>query len=510
MTEQLFNYNQELSFRLQQDIAKYQEANQIFRKLDYVGYIHQIYDLFYNIMNSEYQFTVQELKKFYDLEAEKFDFQEKYQLNSLIFKSNFQIICNSIQDYLWVLFFNKIQQEFQRDNSNQVNKSIEQSSSNKKDQREDRMSIDTIQNLKAQLANENSQQFQELRGDTFQNVDFQNQNHHQQRQTNNCSSNIKQEFAKVKQMDSQYEKQISQQQEILSQKQREDLIRESFIEDQQEKLNKYLNYEQNGFTQNQAQSNMSVINLQKNLEWIIQNYPDLDKVIKPLPIKKDNISSINVSRVMRHESTDFLLNERSNETELAQLKMMKDTLDDQQNVKSGPPIENNYQQNRNQHFDRKFSTLKPQEFQDKLAQIQQQDKEKAPSSQISTQNLKIQRYHKQQSGSIHKDVYNVSNQQTESQKQQYLRHSATQFYASSHKKNFGDNIFYCDDNNEDFNSKQLKNQFQAGSQSTRIFCNSSNITGKRSPSYAFSKTPKISVFSQQVKLTENVKYNKYQ
>eukprot|EP01017_Pseudomicrothorax_dubius_P042820 TRINITY_DN7043_c0_g3_i1.p1 TRINITY_DN7043_c0_g3~~TRINITY_DN7043_c0_g3_i1.p1 ORF type:complete len:355 (+),score=73.26 TRINITY_DN7043_c0_g3_i1:129-1193(+) len=88
---------------LRMEISKFRDITAILARLESLGFIERIYDLFEEILLTEHEFTVRELSRIASRSKlpDAFDMREHYQMNTSIFKDNLRVIMDMIINQIW-------------------------------------------------------------------------------------------------------------------------------------------------------------------------------------------------------------------------------------------------------------------------------------------------------------------------------------------------------------------------------------------------------------------------
>jgi len=88
----------QLSGFLKLEVSKYKDIDHILKKLEDDGEIQTIYDLFKNLFDNEFKFTLQELFRIQEAKKEPLNIKRQCENNLTLFKSNLTLIVDMIID----------------------------------------------------------------------------------------------------------------------------------------------------------------------------------------------------------------------------------------------------------------------------------------------------------------------------------------------------------------------------------------------------------------------------
>jgi hypothetical protein len=88
----------QLSSFLKQEVSKYKDIDHILRKLEDDGQVDSIYEVFKNLFDNEFAFTLQELFRIQEAKKESLNIKRQCENNLTLFKNNLSLIVDMIID----------------------------------------------------------------------------------------------------------------------------------------------------------------------------------------------------------------------------------------------------------------------------------------------------------------------------------------------------------------------------------------------------------------------------
>eukprot|EP00825_Cyclidium_porcatum_P046697 TRINITY_DN7416_c0_g1_i2.p1 TRINITY_DN7416_c0_g1~~TRINITY_DN7416_c0_g1_i2.p1 ORF type:complete len:241 (+),score=62.17 TRINITY_DN7416_c0_g1_i2:213-935(+) len=194
---------EQLTKQMLNDITKYEDISNVFGKLQQNGVVQQLTSLFETIFNQEQLYTIQQLAEIMKEKPKDkyFSLSKQIQMNTSIFKSNFDIIIQVIMNSTWEKVWQELSASIQENQIDKDNKDEVQIDSPKKN------------NEASELLDQEKQQIQPLQQhDTKQ--QHQQQNSQQQAKPHTNATLQQQDKSNKKEAQSQ-EKSPQQSQKLI-------------------------------------------------------------------------------------------------------------------------------------------------------------------------------------------------------------------------------------------------------------------------------------------------------